>query len=380
VTPGSAPPRVTWSQVLAWRMRRQLVDPVGAMPVAGVVGRLCGVQAQVASSAELAIRLRRRSSRAGEVGRALTEGRLIRTWAMRGTLHLLTPEDGGAFLALVASGRSWERKSWQRYFGMTPLQMDRLRETVRDAIADGPLTREELIEAVGRRRGFASVAEGLRSGWGTLLKPIAWQGDLVFGPSRGTRVTFTTPQAASPRWTGLPDPDTAASVAIRAYLAAYGPATAGGFAEWLSGGWFSKTRLRGWFAELGDALVEVEVEGERASVLAEDLDELRAIRPTSAVRLLPGFDQYVMGPGTKDGHVIPPHRRAAVSRQAGWIAPIVVAGGVVSGTWETADDRVSVAWFAEAGRVPRRALAAEVERLGTILGRTLTLEVATVSP
>jgi hypothetical protein len=361
-------------------MRRQLMDPIGAVPVAGVVGRLCGVQAQVASSAELAIRLRRRSSRAGEVSRALADGRLVRTWAMRGTLHLLTPEDGGAFLALIASGRSWERKSWQRYFGMTPKQMDRLRGIVREAITDGPLTREELIEAVGRRRGYASVAEGLRSGWGTLLKPIAWQGDLVFGPSQGTRVTFITPEAASPRWAGLPDVDTAATIAIRAYLAAYGPATAAGFAEWLSGGWFSKARLRAWFAELGDALVEVDVEGERASILAEDLDELMATRPSSAVRLLPGFDQYVLGPGTKDGHVIPSHRRAAVSRQAGWIAPIVVAGGVVSGTWETADDRVSIAWFADAGRVPRRGLAAEVERLGTILGRTLVLEVTAASP
>ena len=38
-------------------------------------------------------------------GRRLSRGRLIKTWAMRGTLHLLTPEEGGAFLSLMASGR-----------------------------------------------------------------------------------------------------------------------------------------------------------------------------------------------------------------------------------------------------------------------------------
>ena len=85
------PARVTWPQALAWRMRRQQLDPVGTLPVQQVVRRLCGVQAQVASSAELAVRVRRRTSKSGEVDRALANGRLIKTWAMRGTLHLLTP-------------------------------------------------------------------------------------------------------------------------------------------------------------------------------------------------------------------------------------------------------------------------------------------------
>jgi Uma2 family endonuclease len=42
---------------------------------------------------------------------------------MRGTLHLLAPEDGGAFLALIAAARPWARPSWQRYFGATPQVM-----------------------------------------------------------------------------------------------------------------------------------------------------------------------------------------------------------------------------------------------------------------
>ncbi len=372
-------PRVTWPQALAWRMRRQLLEPVGSESVAGVVRRLGAVQAQVASSAELAIRVRRQSSRRGEVVRALADGRLVRTWAMRGTLHLLTPEDGGAFLSLMAAGRSWERPSWVKYFGMTPAQMERLRGVVREAIDERPLTREELIEAVGRKRGFKGVAEGLRSGWGTLLKPIAWQGDLVFGPSVGTRVTFTTPHAGSARWTGLPEPDLAAPIAIRAYLGAYGPATVEAFSDWVSGGWFSKKRMRTWFADLGDALVEVEVDGERAWILAEHADELSDTKPTSAVRLLPGFDQFVLGPGTKDGRVTPTARRSDVSRTAGWISPVVVSGGVVCGTWELDGSEVRIGWFREAGRVPRTALRTEAARLSDILGAEVKPAVRTVT-
>src|SRR5437870_6369605 len=288
---------------------------------------------------------------------------------MRGTLHLLTPEEAGAFLSLIASGRSWERPSWQQYFGVTPKQLDALREVVREVLDGKALTREELIAAVVARRGYGHLGEALRSGWGTLLKPYAWQGDLCFVPSRGNRATFMRPDAASSRWAGVPDPDEAAPIVIVAYFGAYGPATIENFRNWLSRGRVSARRIRTWFGALGDRLAEVKVDGERAYVLAEQLDELASARPTAAVRLLPGFDQYVLGLGTEDVHVVPAARRAAVSRQSGWISPIVVAGGVVRGTWALDGDHLRIAWFGEAGRPPRNALEAEVARLSSILDR-----------
>ena len=119
------------------------------------------------------------------------------------------------------------------------------------------------------------------------------------------------------------------------------------------------------------------MEGGPAHVLAEDLDALAAARPSRTVRLLPGFDQWVLGPGTADGHVTPGARRAAVSKQAGWIGPVVVAGGVVAGTWDLDRDEVRVAWFAEAGRPPGKALEEEVARLATTVGRGLELTIET---
>lgn len=356
-------------------MRRHLLDPVGSVGVDDVVRRLGAVQTQVASSAEAAVRVRREASEPGEVGRALAEGRLVKTWAMRGSLHLLTPEEGSAFLSLLAAGRSWERPSWQRAFGATPAVVDRLREVVREALDGQVLTREEVIEAVSAR-GLDHLAEGLRSGWGTLLKPLAWQGDLCFGPSRGARVTFQRPEAASVRWVAPPEADVAAPVAIRTYLRAYGPATVDTFGTWLAGGWFGKRQLRAWFASLGDELAEVEVDGEPAYLLAEDLDDVAASKASSVVRLLPAFDQWVLGPTTADGHVTPAARRSAVSRQAGWIAPVAVVGGAVRGTWELDGGRVRVAWFAEAGPVPRDALAEEVARLAPVLGVEPDVEVS----
>lgn len=250
-------------------MQRHLLDPVSRRPVADVARRLCGVQAQVASAAELALRVRRETSRPGEVGRALADGRLIKTWAMRGALHLLTPEEGGAFLSVIASGRAWERPSWQRYFGVTAQQLDAFREAVREALDGSVLTRDELVTALIARPelGVEHLGEELRSGWGTLLKPVAWQGDLCFGPDQGNRVTFMRPEAASLRWAGLPDPEEAATIAIAAYLGAYAPASRDAFGNWLSGGWFGKRQLRVWFDAMGDRLAEIEVDGEPAYVL-----------------------------------------------------------------------------------------------------------------
>jgi len=369
--------KVSWSQALSWRLERQLLNPVGDLSVADTVRRLCGVQSQVASSAELAVRVRRRTSRAGDVTRALAKGDLVKTWAMRGTLHLLTPEDAGVYLSLLAAGRSWEAPSWQKWFGVGPKEIEALRVATRDALDGRALTREELASEVTRTRGLGHIGQELASSWGTLLKPLAWQGDLALGASQGNRVTFVRPDQASPRWAGLPEPDAAAPIAILAYLAAYGPATVDGFSKFISRGRVSKRSLRTWFSALGDRVCEVEVDGESSYVRSEDLDDLAAARPSNAVRLLPGFDQWVLGPGTDDPRIVAPARRAAVSRQAGWISPVILRGGDVAGTWQLDGATIEIEWFSEAGKPPKRAVSAEVARLGSILGRDLEVALST---
>lgn len=91
--------RLTWDQVFAWRLRRQFVAPRAAN-VSEIAGRLCGVQAQVTSAAEMAVALRSSTPEAGALVGELNDGTLIKTWAMRGTLHALTPDLAAACLSL----------------------------------------------------------------------------------------------------------------------------------------------------------------------------------------------------------------------------------------------------------------------------------------
>ena len=370
--------RISWRQALAWRLRRQLLDPVGTESVAGVVRRLGAVPAQLDATAELAVRVRRRRSRPGEVARALAEGRVVKTFAFRGATHLVTPEEGGAYLALRAASRMWELPSWQRHYGLAPADWPALREAVRAALADGPLTRDELGAAVTARPRFRHLGFAFGDGSGTLLKPLAWQGDMSFGPPRDGRATFQRLDG-NPRWAGVPDLEEAGPRAVVAYFRAYGPATPDHVHYWLGEGLGAgRRRITAWLAGLGDRLATVDLDGQPAQVLREDLAELAATRPTDAVRLLPGHDQWVLGPGTADVRVVPPARRQPVTRGAG----LAVAGGVVSGTWSVRGDEVVTAWFAECGAPPRDALAAEVDRLGTILGRALrsTVDTAGAGP
>ncbi|WP_411137000.1 winged helix DNA-binding domain-containing protein [Streptomyces sp. C10] len=370
--------KVTHAQVVAWRLRQQSLVPRTDAPVEELVARLAGVQAQVGSAAELALAVRQKTPRAGAVPSALAARSLVRTWAMRGTLHLLPAEGMAAYLALLGAARTWEKPVWQRAFGVDPGQMAALGEAVDDILDGQVLSRQELIEAVSARAGLEGLGEQLSSGWGTVLKPLAWTGRLCQGPPRGQHVTFTSPRSWVPGWRGVPDPEEAAPAVISAYLGAYGPATPAAFDAWLLRGATRKAVLRGWFAALGDRLTEVEVDGVGgAFVRSEDASALARTEPSREVRLLGGFDQYVLGPGTADTRLIAAGRRTAVSRTGGWISPVVVHEGRVAGVWEFTEESLAVTLFAEHGGVPRAGLEAEAGHLARCTGRERALVVRT---
>ena len=359
-------------------MKRQWLTGTRAGDGLTVVRRLAGVQAQVTSAAVAAVALRRSKRAAGEVDHLLSERSVMRTWAMRGTLHLLDVRDAGAYLSLLAATKVWEKGAWQKAF----LKLDdvkRLTAAVEELLDGGQaLTRAELVTGVVGHTGDTALGDHVASGWGAVLKPLAWQGILCNGPTAGGQVTFTAPADWVPDWSGIPEPDEAAAVAVPTYLGAHGPASPETFDQWLSRGASKRADLRGWFAQLGDQLTLVDVEGEELYARTEDVDGLHAARPNDTVRLLPPFDQYVLAPGTSDTHIIAPHRRSVVSRSAGRISPVVIAGGRVAGTWEVKDHRVDVQLFKEAAEVSRKVLEHEVETSAVLPGDGYTVSVTKV--
>jgi len=361
---------ISWQQALSWRLQRQLLDPVGSESVAGVVGRLGAVLSMDESLAELAVRTRRAASRPGELATALADGEVVKVFAFRGSMHYLTPQDAGIYLAVRSAGRQWERASWVRYYGLTAAAWPDFRAAVREALAGGPLTVGELGEALAGQRAYRHLRPVFDEGAYTLVKPLTWQGDMSLGPPRDGQHTFQRLDR-NPRWHGIPELDDAGPRAVTAYLRSYGPATLDHLHYWLVKGLSAgRRRLDAWFGGLGDDLAAVDVEGTRAYVVRDDLDALVAARPSAAVRFLPGHDQWVIGPGTKDTHVTPPSRRDLMTRKAN---PVLV-GGVVRGTWARRGDELSVSWLDEQPR-PDAAIEEEAGRLAGLLGRDLRLAV-----
>jgi hypothetical protein len=363
--------RFTWEQVFAFRLRRQLLVPRTGKPAAEVARQLCGVQAQVASAAELAVAMRRTRPKPGEVDRAIRSRALVKTWAMRGTLHLLPGDLAAVALASLSGLQLWRAKAWERYFGVTAREVEQVLAALGSVLSDEPLTREELVAGVARRVRSKTVADKLASGWGELLKPAAFAGILLQGPPREGRVTFVRADAWLPGWRAL-DPDEAGPDLVRAYLGSYGPAS-----PQHVGDWWARQRasmVRPWFERLGDELATVEVGGTPLLMLAGDVRTLARAEASDTVRLIPNFDQYVLGAGSGSAAFIPAARKARVSRTGGWISPVVLKGGRVAGVWEldAGAGKVAVeAWEA----IPRAALAEEAAHLGSFLGRGLRVAV-----
>jgi hypothetical protein len=359
-------------RVLAWRVRRQLLDRPGGTDAVAVARRLCGVQAQVPSSADHAVAVRLPEPRRGTTDAALSDHGLVRTWAMRGTLHLLAADELADYLALLAAARTWTKGSWQKNF-VTVDQMAAMAEAVQVALDGAVLSRDELTGAIVRDAKDDSLAEHLRSGWGAVLKPLAWQGLLINGPSDGGRVTFAAPKDVVPGWDGLPDPDEAATRVVPAYLAAYGPAAPETFDAWLLRNSTPKRRLAGWFAS--SALEQVTVGGRPAYARAEDVAEILATEPNRDVRLVDAFDQYVLGPGTNNPEILDPARRPLVSKAAGWISPLVLVGGRIAGVWEVDGNQLSVTAFPDEAAIDPDGLRAEAARVSSYLDRELRVTV-----
>ena len=284
-------------------------------------------QAQVMSAAELQIAVRA-DCNVTDVRNALWSDRtLVKTWLMRGTLHLARADDLPLYTAAMSSRWVRVRPSWLKYMQLTEKEFWQLAKEIGGALDGRPVTREELIAAVGKGKS-PHVRQLLKSGWGGMLKPAARNGLLCFGPSRGQSVTFVSPRKWFSSWRDL-DPDEAIVEVARRYLRSYGPATRIDFARWW-GAWPGVANAA--WSRLAEEIVPVAVDGARLDLLEDDLMSISKAQFETRVQLLPLFDPYLMGHAKRD-HLFDKVHAQKVSRTAGWISAVVLVDGRVAGTW-----------------------------------------------
>jgi hypothetical protein len=362
------PSALTWNEICRRRLRAQhLHTRLPAASLHRMVADICGLHAQVMSSAELAAAVRLDGLTPGTIATALWSDRsLVKTWAMRGTLHLLTAEDYPLYAAALSNRRFDLDGPWLKYHGLLASDVPALVDAVSDALDGRQLTREELGGEVVRRLGDSKWETLLASGWGAVLKPVAFQGRLCFGPSDGNRVTFVRPD----QWLGPfehLDPVASLAEVARRFLIAYGPARVEEFARW----WGVQPKAVRPVLSADNGFVPAEVEGGKPGWTVPDAPVLPA-EDAPVVRLLPLFDPYTVALRRNGERPMASPEKDLVYRKAGWISPVLLVDGELAGVWEHKEEkgglRVEVSPFGPVTPPIADLTSIEAHRLAEYLG------------
>ena len=362
------------ARALAWRLRRHALDPAAATTASDVARRVVALRGWPVDAADLAVCVRQATPESGELERALDAGELVQSYAFRGGAYVFTPDNAALVLSARTATRVWETRRWQQQGGFELGDWEPWREELCSILADGPMTRDEISARLVETGLSHLAAAATGAGADCLYKPLHWWGDICFGPRRDGKSTFRLLRG-DPQWPGLPVIDDAGPELIVRYVHAYGPVMHENLSYWLTAGLgVPGRRVRDWLTSLEDELTTVSFDGKEALVLRDDVEGLLTAEPSQAVRLLPAFDPWILGPGTADVRLISPGRRDVFSRGA---SP-VVQRGVVAGTWRLQGNRAAVSWFGEGDDASWNALDEDVQRLSGILGRTLSVDVSTI--
>jgi hypothetical protein len=215
----------------ALRLRAQLLASEPALGVREAVARVVAVQAQAAQPARLAVRARTGGLVAADVDRAAnTERDVVRSWALRGTLHMVAAADLRWMVGLLGPVFVKAGKRRREQLGLDERTCQRALAAIEKVLKGSrPLTRAELVERI--------ADEGVRIDPRTQAPPhllgyAANQGLICRGPDaeRGEPTYVLLDEwvpAAPPR-----DRDDALAELARRYLAGHGPAGVRDFIAW----------------------------------------------------------------------------------------------------------------------------------------------------
>jgi hypothetical protein len=376
--------QLRWDEVWGRRLHRHfLTGPAPRDRLPDVVGAVCGIHAQMMPSAEISVGLRVAGATAADLRAELWERRsLVKTYGLRGTVHLFPTAELGLWLAAL---RAKPERKRPPEMTLDPGERAALVEAISDALDGRRLTRDELEQEVTRRLGSWVMQPGGPAFGGTWprwvygLGAAAADGVLCFGPSQGNRVSYVRVD----QWIGL-DPaaggvDGRAALAqvARRFLAAYGPASHREFARWFA---MDERAAAGVLRSLGDELTEVDVDGWPAWLPAGD-DPAPTAR--GSVRLLPHFDCYVVGAHPRDRFIPPVWAERGLTKGTAATLPVLLVDGVVGGLWQRRRAgrtlEITVEPFGRLGARQRKAAETEAARVGDILGIPVTVAFGPVS-
>jgi hypothetical protein len=288
-----------------------------------VVRWLGAMQAQDYQQALWAIGLRLRSATVADVERAISDGKIVRTWPMRGTLHFVPPEDARWRLKLSASrilardGRRLEQ------LGLDEGIMERCKELFYESLkGNRRLSRPEMMTLLEE----AGISTQNQRGY-HILWYLSQSGLICPGPMQDKQQTFVLLDEWVPDSRELSREESLAELATR-YFASHGPATVHDLAWWAG---LTVTEARSGLEAAQSGLVSEKIDG-REYWTTDDAPDHTA-RDGSSIHLLPAFDEYLLGYKDRGAVLAVEEAQKVVPGKNGIFLPTIVIGGRVVGTW-----------------------------------------------
>ena len=355
------------------RLRQQgIAEPAQETPQ-DVVRRLVAIQAQDYLASLWAVGLRMQDANEATVEQAITERRIVRTWPMRGTLHLVGAADVRWLQGLLAPRViAANAARIERDYGLDESVFKRCRKVVEKALRDGePITRNALYEVLDDAKIATANQRGIH-----ITGHLAHEGLICCGPRAGRQPTFVMLDAWLPPTPAKSRDEALAELALR-YIRSRGPATAQDFAWW-SG--LTVKEAQAAFASV-HALVRQETIDGKVFWLAPET-ELVA-KPRKSVHLLPPFDEYLVGYKDRSAAVDPAFLRQVIGIN-GLVGASIVIDGRIAGMWKRSlgVDRVDIALapFRTLNKSEQVAVAAAAGRYGRFLGKQVRHRLSSLDP
>jgi uncharacterized protein YcaQ len=377
--------QVSWKQVAAFRLsKHHLSKRTSLAKLSSVPGDIAGAQAQVLLAGQMSIWPRVKGARLRDVDSALWKDHsLVRAWGMRGTMFLL-PSDELSVFVRGSVRRAAYNLNWAIRHSGSKEDVDKLLDRVAE-ILEEPRTRTDLARMLTESHGYRTRSKAA-GGWGDkrkvphvkvgaislsmgfLLHIIRARDVICSGPNQGTEASYVRADKWIKNWKDVPQERAERELLVK-YLRAHGPATVNDFAIWE--GLYMKDAKDIWSRE-SENMVEVDIEGMKASLLESDLSELENVGiGEPVVRLVPYFDSFLLG-HKSHLNIVDEKNRKKIYRDQGWVSPVLLVDGRAQGVWSYVQKRndleVKITPFSKLSNQVSERVREEASDLGRFLG------------
>ncbi len=289
-----------------------------------VVRWMGAMQAQDYAQVVWAVGARTQHPALSAVEQAVADGKIICTWAMRGTIHFVPPENARWMLKWLAARVVDASDRRLKQLELTQSDIHRCRDLCENALQGGKrLTRDQLLE-VFDQGGIAMTGQ---RGY-HILTQLAQRGVICMGAREGKQQTFVLLEEWIAPAPTISREEALATIA-RIYFTSHAPATEYDLAWWV-GTTISDARLG--IAGAGDALRRETIDGQTYFMGSEN----EPVATAESAYLLPGFDEFLLGYKDRGAVVTPDHMQRIVPGNNGVFRPMIVVDGQIIGTWTRA--------------------------------------------